>query len=234
MSSSKVTSNEKDVSLVNDLTRIAINCRKISRGEELNLIIPRLMNIINRFNEIQQDDHNFSFINQDVSVNELVIPKELSFLLIPLSIRIDPLDLKTKDIKVIPHYNVPKEVVIRTIISKDGDTHNVTSKVTDYLDSIEYKSDIDNFRRHFKLSGNDNLVKVMDVRKNVSLFDVLDNCCVVDNWNDLTSSRVHYFKDAFWPTFITKASVGGLLNDNYFNDTCNSIFSDYLINLSFG
>jgi hypothetical protein len=164
---------------------------------------------------IQPDDYLFSFKDQHIHVSELVIPVELQFLLIPLSIRIDPMDLKTKDIKVIPKYFV-----------------STNAEISDSL--LDFKCLIDNFRRHFKLSGSDNLVKVMDVRKNVSLFDCLDSICAVDDGKNLFESKVHYFRDAFWPTFVRLSSVSNILEDNYFNDSCESLMKDYLFNLHFG
>lgn len=230
MRTSKIVSKEKDVSLVNSITKIAVNCRKISRDDDLKLIIPRLIYTINKFNCIQQDDHLFKFSSQDIPVDELVVPQEFSFLLIPLSIRIDPLDLKTKDVKVIPEYKI-------TSINeedKSDESKEKSDKFEGYANYLEYKDDIHGFRRHFKLNGSDNLIKVMDVRKNVSLFDVLDSCCAVEDLENLHNNKVHYFRDAFWPTLIQKSSIEGLLEDNYFNDDFGNLMKDYLINLSFG
>lgn len=214
MSSSKLLSLEGSTFVCDKIFSIAENSRKISRSEGLKKCVNSLIATINQFNKIQPDDYLFKFSEQEVSVSELVIPQELSFLLIPLSIRLNPNDLKTKDIKVIPQYGTDNNEIPMSL--------------------LDFKCEIENFRRYFKLSGAEDLVKVMDVRKNVSLFDCLDSLCVVQKNKTFEYGMVHYFRDAFWPTFVQADSIKSLLEDNFFNDNCLSICKDFLFNLHFG
>lgn len=214
MSSSKILSLEGSTYVCDKLFSIAENSRKISRSDGLKKCVDTLISNINEFNKIQPDDYLFKFSEQEVSVSELVVPQELSFLLIPLSIRLNPNDLKTKDIKVIPQYGTE------------------SNKISPSL--LDFKCEIENFRRYFKLNGAEGLVKVMEIRKNVSLFDCLDSLCIVQKSKTFEYGWVHYFRDAFWPTFVQADSVKSLLEDNFFNDNCFSIFKDFLFNLHFG
>lgn len=199
------------------VSRVFSDLRVRKEPSEVVDTVNRIIRMINKYNSLSEDDEVVRFSGGNVRhISEVKVPHEFSFLIIPLSIRLDPRDRKTTDLKVVPKFSC--------------------SKVNDVTYN-EYLDDIHRFRSYFRRDGIDELDVLSDLRKHVSLFDVINKLCVVDSKgvvseSSLLDARVTYMGEHFWPYFVSN-QVKVLFRDSYFNATFRELSLDYLSNIHF-
>lgn len=200
------------------IIKVAKESRRISRDDGLAEYIDKFIYMVNKFNAIKEDTYQFQFGDDGeyVNVSELIIPHEFSFLLTPLSVRINPLDLKTKNLVKIPEYEVQyREMPFKSL--------------------LEYRTAIHGMRRYFKLDGNSDIDKVMDLRKHLSLFDVIPKACWTEEVDEshLLKSKLPDYGEWYWPIFLNGELSKLLFYDAYNNNTFENMAKNYLLKLQF-
>lgn len=194
----------------------AKNSRKISRSDELESSLAIIINSINKFNKIDEFDNIFDGFSKAIRVDEIKVPHEFSFLISPKSVRVNPIDLQTKDVGIKFSINVPKSL-------------GMVVSYNDYMEAIS------NFRRHFKKDGMSDLDELSTLRQSKALFDVLGRASFIkarSSEYDLLKSKVHYFDSHIWPIFINE-EVDCLFKETYCNANFRDVFEDFMLNIDF-
>jgi hypothetical protein len=204
-----------------------------------------LVKCFDAFNSMNEDDLIFRPWNRPI--NDIPIPQELSFYIMPSAVRWNPLDRKTKDVlfkKVdkILVVEVVKEKVMddkgNEVKGEDGKAlekevkkcRDVSFGDVDYdlhfpVSYDKYINALVTFRGFFKKEGLIDTVSLSSLRKSLSLYDVVSKSC--------SNERAHYYSDIpFWPIPI-KNDVFKLFEDSFLNVELETLKEDFIANLRF-
>lgn len=181
--------------------------RKIRvEDKELMPALDRVFATIKRINALGRDIQIDPVFN--VSLNDVIVPNEFSFLVEPASISYDALNRQTRNVKVANH-----DIWGDVDISKAHDSYSF------YID------DLVRLRGIYKKDITSEMTNIGAMRKFVNIADVINRVA--------TSKGVHYYSETpFWPVGIDD-SINGLFEDSYFNAEVKQVAIDYINSLRF-
>lgn len=184
--------------------------------DDINYVLGTLFSAFNAFNDLEEDETFFIPWNRDIS--NIYVPSELKVFILPSSVKVDPLRRMSLDLLDRKSFKFKMESK-----SKDGNKLNL---ISDECPSYHlYVEAIERLRGLFKRNPNEDLTALSDIKKNVSLFDVLDKI------SDKAKIRSNW-EEAFIPIPVNfKYTV--FYDENYFLGKVEDIVEDYIYNKLF-
>lgn len=173
---------------------------KKSELEIITKVISEILSLIDEVNNAPE--FTYQFFGQ--RVEEFIVADEWKDYFIPESVRLDPTDLKTKDL----------------LVRKTSNVSNDIQKYSRWLD-LQIR-----VRTWYKTDLSKNTTSLNNIRTKKALFDVLPIMCVTKKDTDIDELSVHSIDEPFVPIRLD-SGMRNLYRSDYWNTSVSQILTDY-------